>query len=89
MQYGAMVQLGEGCPRTTKGVHQVEDWCRVCGEPAGVGNLIDGCEQLEWELTMGNYIGWQDGKWWLFRHDGEGLQSGDSLEQLLRHLSPK
>ena len=39
MQSGNIVQVGTGCPATTDGQHHVEDWCRVCGGPAGVEQL--------------------------------------------------
>jgi hypothetical protein len=39
------------------------------------------------EITLGNYIHWQDRKWWLFRHDGEGLQSGATLIELIESLA--
>lgn len=44
------------------------------------------CEELERQLTLGAYIGWQDRKWWLFRKDGEGIESGASIEELLFKL---
>jgi hypothetical protein len=49
--------------------------------------LRDGCDRLEMEITLGNYIHWQDRKWWLFRHDGEGLQSGATLIELIESLA--
>jgi len=31
MQNGDIIQIGSGCPATNDGLHQVEDWCRMCG----------------------------------------------------------
>ena len=48
--------------------------------------ISEGCLELERQLTLGSYIGWQDSQWWLFRKDGEGIQSGRSIEELLFKL---
>ena len=44
------------------------------------------CQELERQITLGAYLGWQDRKWWLFRKDGEGIESGKTIEELLFKL---
>ena len=44
------------------------------------------CQELERQLTLGAYLGWQDRQWWLFRKDGEGIESGKTIEELLFKL---
>ena len=44
------------------------------------------CQELEQQLTLGAYLGWQDHQWWLFRKDGEGIESGKTIEELLFKL---
>ena len=48
--------------------------------------LSECCQELERQLTLGAYLGWQDRQWWLFRKDGEGIESGKTIEELLFKL---
>ena len=47
MQNGEIVLLGSGCPCTTTGRHQVEDWCRMCGKKTGLREPTDRIDKLE------------------------------------------
>jgi len=48
--------------------------------------LSECCQELERQLTLGAYLGWQDRQWWLFRKDGEDIESGKTIEELLFKL---
>ena len=54
-------------------------------EPSGYV-VSECCQELERQLTLGAYLGWQDRQWWLFRKDGEGIESGKTIEELLFKL---
>ena len=55
--------------------------------PASTGHVVsECCQELERQLTLGAYLGWQDHQWWLFRKDGEGIESGKTIEELLFKL---
>jgi hypothetical protein len=41
---------------------------------------------LETRLLDGCYIGRQDGSWWLFNADGDGICSGVTLRDLMVNL---
>ena len=38
------------------------------------------------ELEKGAYFAKQDGKWWLFAKDGEGIATGNQISDLLTNL---
>jgi hypothetical protein len=46
-----------------------------------------GCRELERQITLGAYLGWQDKKWHLFDKGGNSLTEGsDSIFKLIQQL---
>jgi len=54
-----------------------------------VGRFEDGCMELEREITCGSHVGWQEGKWHVFRECGCSVNAGaGSLRDLILSLAP-
>ena len=48
--------------------------------------LSEAFKELERQITLGARIDWQDDEWHLWREDGEGIDSGKSIEELIFKL---
>ena len=46
-------------------------------------DLIPALDLLQARLERGEYLSKQDGLWWLFSKDGEGVTSGKDLRDVL------
>ena len=54
-----------------------------------VGKFKDGCLELERQITIEASIGWQGGKWHVFRDSGDSLTEGSgSIYDLICSLAP-
>ena len=51
-----------------------------------MSNFIDKCFWLQMYLEQGCEIKYQDDKWWLFSREGEGIEGGDSLYNLIENM---
>jgi hypothetical protein len=49
-------------------------------------NVIPSIALLERRLERGERLAKQDGKWWIFDEDGEGITGGGSLRDILINL---
>lgn len=49
-------------------------------------DLIPSLDRLQERMEGGCYLAKQDGKWWLFGPDGEGLVCGETLRDVLINL---
>ena len=49
-------------------------------------DIISALDLLEEHLERGEYLKKQDGLWWIFDEDGEGVTSGRTLRDILISL---
>lgn len=51
-----------------------------------VENAVPSIDLLQQRLERGEYLSKQDGKWWLFNKDGEGVICGNNIRDILLNL---
>ena len=51
-----------------------------------IKNMVPSIDLLQTRLENGCYLSKQDGEWWLFEEDGEGICGGKNLRDILVNL---